>query len=256
MIEAVSRRAMKKLLLIKTGDTLASIKEAAGDFDRMFLDKLGELAKDVEVIEAHKGGVLPSADSPTGVIVTGSPHSVTLRESWADRLARWLADRADLDRPLLGVCYGHQLLAHAIGADVALNPKGYEVGTISVELTEHGASDPLIGRVAGGKASVLFHSTHQDAVMDLPSRARVLASTEKTEVQAFAVGRRVWGVQFHPEFTATIMRLYIEGRSAVIERDAKSRGEDPSVAKKRAESSVRETEAGGELLRLFVEEIA
>jgi GMP synthase (glutamine-hydrolysing) len=245
--------AMSTLLLIKTGDTLEPIKQTTGDFDRMFVHHLGGLANGIAVIEAHKGEELPSLREAGKVIITGSPHSVVHRETWADRLAAWIAEAVRADVPILGVCYGHQLLAHAIGGRVEVNPNGYEVGTIDVQLTEEGARDPLLGSVSGGRRVLEAHSTHRDSVILLPPGARILATTAKTPVQAFRVGARAWGVQFHPEFTSDIMRRYIEGRANVIEKEAKERGEDPGLAKKRAEDSVRDTPSGTELLRAFVE---
>jgi GMP synthase (glutamine-hydrolysing) len=199
-------------------------------------------------------------------IITGSPHSVTRREPWADALAKWTSRVVDEGRFLLGVCYGHQILAHAQGGTVAKNPNGYEVGTITVELSEEGASDPILGplaRVRGGagegagegaeRPTLDFHSTHQDAVVELPKGALLLASTLKTPVQAFRIGERAWGVQFHPEFTESVMRIYIERRLDVIRSDAKLRGADPRTEIERVERSVRATPHGRLLLRRFVE---
>jgi GMP synthase (glutamine-hydrolysing) len=160
---------------------------------------------------------------------------VTSREPWADRAASFLRDAVAANRWVLGVCYGHQLLAHALGGVVETNPNGYEAGTIRIELTQDGRADPLLSGASE------FHSTHFDAVSVLPANARLLASTPKTRVQAFRAGERAWGVQFHPEFDEEIMRLYIEKRAASIARLDEVR------------KSVRATPQGPALLRRFVE---
>jgi GMP synthase (glutamine-hydrolysing) len=244
--------AKKSLVLVKTGDTLAEVKSKVGDFDQMFLDQLGESGAAVEVTEVHKGGRLPALSEVDAVIVTGSPSSVTAREPWAEELATWLRDAVGRDKHVLGVCYGHQLLAYAIGGTVEKNPRGYEIGTISVELTEDGKKDVLLGPIARGEPVIDFQSTHMDAVMSLPSGARILASTQQTPVQAFLLGERAWGVQFHPEMTGETIRLYVEGRTPQIAADAERRGLDPSREVSRVKTGVRETPAGPALLRRFI----
>jgi GMP synthase (glutamine-hydrolysing) len=242
-----------RLAIIKTGDTLDTVKAHAGDFHQMFLEQLGELGVDARVVQAHKDEALPNVDDVDVLLVTGSPYSVTERQPWAERTSQLLGEAISSNKWVLGVCYGHQLLAHALGGTVEKNPNGYEVGTINVELTEAGKSDPLFSQISRGEPTLAFHSTHSDAVVRAPSHARVLASTRSTEVQAFAVGERAWGVQFHPEFTPEVMSLYVEGRTPLIEKYAQERGLDPAAEVARAKRSVHATPAGRALLRAFVE---
>src|SRR5687767_11564392 len=103
-----------KLLLVKAGDTLEEVKSTCGDFDRMFLGPLAELGVVPRVVSPHRGERLPPAEAFDAMIITGSPHSVTARDTWADQLAKLLVDAVASDRFVLGVCYGHQLLAHAL----------------------------------------------------------------------------------------------------------------------------------------------
>src|SRR5262245_52167177 len=118
----------KRLVLLKTGDTLDSVKQEVGDFDRMFLETIG--GEGVRVIEAHKNEALPALDSFDALLITGSPHSVTARDRWADDSAAFTKAAVEANKHVLGVCYGHQLMAHALGGEVIKNPSGYEVGTI------------------------------------------------------------------------------------------------------------------------------
>src|SRR5688572_19974688 len=132
-----------KLLVLKAGDTLDTVKSAFGDFDAMFIHHFDELGVEPHVVETHRGEPLPPPESFDATIITGSPHSVTAREPWADALGAWMCDAVEREHFVLGVCYGHQLLAHALGGRVEKNPNGYEVGTIAVELTDEAAHDPL-----------------------------------------------------------------------------------------------------------------
>jgi GMP synthase (glutamine-hydrolysing) len=242
-----------KLLVLKAGDTLDTVKSAFGDFDAMFIHHLDEHGVEPHVVQAHRGEPLPRPEEFDATIITGSPHSVTAREPWADALSTWTREAVEREHFVLGVCYGHQLLAHALGGRVEKNPNGYEVGTISVSLTAEAASDPLLGPIARGSRLLEFHSTHSDAVTEAPRGVCLLASTPSTQVQAFRAGERAWGVQFHPEFTDGVMRLYIEGRTNLIEKDAARRGVDAKTEIERIRAGVKPTTQGRLLLRRFID---
>lgn len=243
----------RKVVVAQAGSTLHPVKSAYGDFDAMFRHHLDEVGVEIEVVKAYEGGTLPSPDRFSAAIITGSPSSVTALEPWAKDLAAWTARVVDAGRPFLGVCYGHQLLAYAKGGEVANNRRGYEVGTIAVELTREAAADPLFGGIATEEEALCFHSTHQDVVVRAPNGARILASTPMTAIQAFAIGRAAWGVQFHPEFTEGVMALYARERADLIRRDARGRGEDEEAAVAHVQASIRPTPCGALLLRRFVD---
>ena len=135
---------------------------------------------------------------------------VTDRADWSEATARWLRDVIERDAaPVLGVCYGHQLLAHALGGVVAPNPNGREMGTCVVDfVTDPGA--------LFRKGPFTAHLSHFESVVELPPGARVLATTALDPHSAIQVGDRQWGVQFHPEFNVPIMRSHVETRREIL----------------------------------------
>ena len=143
--------------------------------------------------------------------------------------------------PVLGVCFGHQLLARAAGGRVVLNPRGREIGTVRVQLTEAGRRDPLFAWTAGA-GELETQATHTDAVDPLPPGATLLASNENTAAQAYRLSETVAGVQFHPELWAEAMRDLIASRSDKLAAE----GRDAAVLA----SQVREVEADA-VLRAF-----
>lgn len=233
---------MSRPLVVKTGRTLAAIRARRGDFEDWIAEGLGLDRGDVDVAEVDRGAALPEPDAPLAVVVTGSSALVTDRDEWSERAAAWLADAVAAGTPVLGICYGHQLLAHGLGGVVADNARGREIGTVALSLGLEAYSDPLLGVL---RDSELVHTTHVQSVVRLPEGARHLAWSPGDPNQAFAFGARAWGVQFHPEFDADVIRGYLEGRRARIEAEG--------IPVEALLGAVREAPAGPRLLRRFAE---
>ena len=196
---------MKPLVIIKTGTTHASIRASHRDFEHWFVNQLPS-PREVRVINVAAGESPGNPWDWSGIIVTGSPAMVTDREEWSENTAKWLVHAVAQQIPVLGVCYGHQLLAHALGGVVGDRSQGRESGTLDVSLNDQGTDDLLLGTLP---RQFPAHLTHQQSVLQLPESAIRLASSEQEPNQAFRIGPRAWGVQFHPEFTADIMREYL-----------------------------------------------
>jgi len=231
---------MTRVLVVKTGSTLPAIRARRGDFETWIAQGMGLAPDAIDVVDVSTGAALPRPDAPAGIVVTGSSAMVSAREPWSERTGAWLADAVGAGTPVLGICYGHQLLAHALGGRVAKNPRGREIGTIQLRLAPDAKQDALLGALP---ARTRAHTTHLESVLELPPGARWLAESDADPNQAFALGARAWGVQFHPEFDADVIRGYIEGR-----RDALlAEGLDPE----RLLADVAETPESASLLRRF-----
>ncbi|MEM9174338.1 MAG: glutamine amidotransferase [Myxococcota bacterium] len=205
------------VLVLKTGDALPPVKAARGDFAAWIAKGMGVAEDALAVANVHEGDPLPDPASLSGVIVTGSPAMVTDRADWSEASAAWLAPIVEADAlPVLGICYGHQLLAHALGGEVGANPNGREMGTVEVRHDATAiADDPVLtGVVEPG------HMSHVESVLRPPADAQVLGTTDLEAHAALRFGPRQWGVQYHPEFDRDIMQGYIEARREVLVREA------------------------------------
>ncbi len=232
---------MKPLLLLKVGSTLSSLSATRGDYDVWFRAGLG-VGDGLDVVRVLEGEALPELNSYRGVVVSGSAAMVTERAPWSMATAAWLLEAIASDLPVLGVCYGHQLLADALGAHVDWNPRGRQIGTVVATLTEAGRADPLF---AGLPTELNVQTSHSQSVLELPEPLELLAASARDSNHAFRVrGARAWGIQFHPEFDAEITRTYICERSAAI----RAEGLDPDELLK----GVVESEHGDLILRRFV----
>ena len=233
---------MKRVLIVKTGGTMPEVRARRGDYEEWVASGIGLARGDVDVVDVASGGKLPEPDAPAGVVVTGSSAMVSQREPWSERTGEWLAKAVDRGTPVLGICYGHQLLAHALGGEVGRNPRGREIGTVEVRRLAPAQRDPLLGSWGAAEPA---HVTHVESVLALPEGAVRLAESDLDPVQAFRVGERAWGVQFHPEFDADTVRAYLTARTEKV----RSEGLDPEAL----QAAIRETPVAARILRRFAE---
>jgi GMP synthase (glutamine-hydrolysing) len=231
---------VKRIAIIKTGQTLPQIAARAGDFEDWIARGLSVDLAEIDLHRVDCGDALPDPRSLAGVIVTGSSSMVTDREAWSERTGAWLGDAARADVPVLAICYGHQLLAEALGGRVGANPRGREIGTVEVRALASAGDDPLL---AGLGEVFPAHATHVQSVLALPEGARHLAASDIDPHQAFVWGRCAWGLQFHPEFDADVMRGYLDGRRDQVAAE----GLDVDALR----ASVRDAPAGPRILRRF-----
>jgi GMP synthase (glutamine-hydrolysing) len=227
-------------LLLETGKPIDALRRHGG-FAHWIRVAAGLQRHEVTVCRVATGEPLPAASGWLGVVITGSAAMVTERQAWSEASAEWLRGARGHRVPMLGICYGHQLLAHAFGGGVGDNPAGREIGTQELELDATAGADPLF---AGLPARVRAHTTHLQTVLAPPPGATVLARSSRDACQAFRLDDRVWGLQFHPEFSAGAMRAYIAGRAEALRRE----GEDPQ----RLHRAVRPAPLARRVLRRFV----
>ncbi len=240
MISGMDHNRPYPLVIVKLGDTHEALRARRGDFENWIAAGLDTQTLPILVVDPRRGDALPAPGTMSGVVVTGSHAMVSHREPWSERTAEWLAQLVAEDTPVLGICYGHQLLAHALGGEAGDHPQGLEIGTVTVTLDEAAATDPLL---RGLPTEFQAHVVHLQSALRLPEGAVRLAGNAHEPVQAFRVGEHAWGVQFHPEFDAETMRAYID----LLADELKSNGADPAALRE----GVSATETAAALLGRF-----
>ncbi|GAA5235481.1 glutamine amidotransferase [Verticiella sediminum] len=198
---------MQPILILQTGNPPRAVSERHGGFDAMVCEVAGLSPQSVDIVKVYAGERPRAPGAYRAAIITGSPANVTDRLPWSVESAGWIRDAMDVELPLLGICYGHQLMADALGGRVDYNPRGRESGTRWVGLADAATDDPLL---AGMESAFPAHFIHEQSVLEIPPGAIVLAANAHDAHQIVRMGPRAVGVQFHPEFTAGVMRTYIE----------------------------------------------
>ncbi len=230
---------MRQLLLIQTGEAPDSIRARFGGFADWFREAMRLQPAQMQVVRVDRGEALPRPEAVPGAVITGSAAMVTERADWSERTADWIRTAIDAQTPMFGVCYGHQLMAHALGGEVGWLPAGREIGTQSITRSTR-ADDDSLGTLP---ASFPAHTTHRQTVLVPPSGAEVLARSERDPHQLLRYAPHALSSQFHPEFTAAGMRAYIDARAGALREE----GIDAMAM----QDAVQETEVARSLLERF-----
>lgn len=210
-----------RLIVLRAGDAAAEVAARRGQFFDWIRREVGDTWGGEWLEHDVRGHApLPEPNMAAGFIMTGSSSSVTERAPWMLRAEEHVRAVVAAKAPLFGICFGHQLIAQALGGLVAKNPRGREIGTVEVRVLPHEPRDPVLDGLGD---TFRANHTHVDSVVRLPPGARVLAATDLEENAAYALGETVKCVQFHPEFDGDAMRGYVAARAHLIAAE----GNDP-----------------------------
>ncbi|KAK3297394.1 class I glutamine amidotransferase-like protein [Chaetomium fimeti] len=218
-----------RLAILKTDSPIPAVSSKVGQFDTIFTTLLRAACASLDppqtlesqlTLTAHdvvaapavtgedsdSGWDYPDPDTIDAVLITGSRASAYDEDEWVVRLAAFVRRLLDEGRVrVIGVCFGHQIVARALGARVAPSPAGWELSVTEVRLSEE-------GRAVFGGESLNIYQTHRDVVLELPPGVVPLASTEKCPIQAMYIPRQLITVQGHPEYTPFIMNEMLQAR--------------------------------------------
>lgn len=198
----------KKVLIIQTGSSYQELVDQNMNFDNMIIRRIK--TKNYKVLKVFQGDPLPEYKEIDRIIITGAHSMVTDNEEWIDDLSTWLLGlKEENSIPVLGICYGHQLLAQTFNGVIDYHPRGPEIGMVKIKLTKDGQKDELF---QGINTPFNGYVTHSQSVIKLPEEACLLAYNSFEPHHSFRIGKSIYGVQFHPEFTADIMKVYVRNQ--------------------------------------------
>lgn len=223
-----------KLTIIETGLAPAAIRDRFPSYPEMFARMFASVDAGIacETVSLVKGEALPDPASLEAVLYTGSPAGVYDDEPWIAPLMDFIRAGAEVKRPQAGICFGHQIMAEALGGKVIKSDKGWGVGAHTYHLTS------LPGWQGGeAPAQMRVGVSHQDQVVIKPAVADVIAQSNFTEFAGLAyAGFPAISFQCHPEFEPDFLAaLYTSRRGQSLSEDLA----DAAVASLKEESDRR-----------------
>jgi GMP synthase (glutamine-hydrolysing) len=214
--------SQRPLGILVTGEPVAGARRLRGSFEEMIQRTTGDAWSGAwSVLPAQSLTSWPEPEDLAGLVITGSAAFLRENSPWMQQSLLYLSRLVAARIPILGICFGHQMLGQALGGRVDRNPLGREIGTERVRFVDANSRAVFGEPEHALPASFLAHTTHLDSVVELPEGARVLATTERDPAAFVEFGANIWGVQFHPEMDEVAMGAYIEDRAATLRSEGR-----------------------------------
>jgi len=204
-----------KIGLLKCDFVMPEFHGIDGGIPEMFTHLLGQTGLDTEmkIYRAWEGELPDATDECDAWITSGARASVFEEEEWIQTFEQFIAALHADKRKTVGICFGHQMIAQALGGEVRRSERGWSIGVQEIAIAQNTAEPWMQPPLTGVR--MLF--THQDQVTRLPPGSRSLGSTAHCPHAMFALGDHLLAMQSHPEYSRRYLRALIESREAIIE---------------------------------------
>ena len=212
-----------KIGILETGLVREALADRFDPYPAMFESFLGQAQRGLEfdAVSVIRGDVANSIHDCDGWLITGSRHGVYDNLEWMAPLQDFIREIAEARVPLVGICFGHQIIAEALGGKVVKSDKGWGVGLHRYRV------DQAHLWMDARPQHVDIYAFHQDQVIDLPPSAQVFLSSEFCPYAGLSYDDSIISVQGHPEFEASYMTALLDmfgGSLIPAEVDAADRG--------------------------------
>ncbi|WP_432447993.1 type 1 glutamine amidotransferase [Aliiroseovarius marinus] len=204
--------------ILQAGHSPDELRDSVGDYGEMFTRLLDGHGFEFEIYSVVDNQFPSGVSDADGWLITGSKHGAYEEHGWIPLLEDLIRDIKATGQPLVGVCFGHQIIAQALGGKVEKFAGGWSVGRTEYDF--------------GDGETMKLNAWHQDQVTQLPEGAEVIASTDFCANAALVYGDQILTIQPHPEFTSELVSGLIEHRG---------RGNVPEALLNNAQAQLNDT---------------
>lgn len=210
-----------KIGLLQCDSVIDALQGKHGDYPAMFGDLFAEVDGSIEltVFNVIEGEYPEDIDAFDGFVTTGSRHGAEDNLPWVADLIEFVRTLYQANKKLVGICFGHQVIAKALGGQVVKSDKGWGVGVSVNEVANPQAW------MQPEKAQMKLLVSHQDQVIQLPENSHVLAASDFCPAYMYQVGECFLSVQGHPEFSKSYSNDLMESRRDRIPHDVIEAGQ-------------------------------
>ncbi|KAJ4963786.1 hypothetical protein NE237_023725 [Protea cynaroides] len=231
----------KRFAVLLCAEDSDFVKKLYGGYFGVFVGMLGEEGETWEPYRITCGDFPrdEELESYDGVVVTGSCSDAHGNDIWILKLVNLLKKLDSMNKRILGICFGHQILCRALGGKTGRAVSGWDVGVRMINLSPSMHNFPCL---------LPIYECHRDEVWELPPQAEVIAWSDKTVVEMFKYKDHIMGIQGHPEYTKDLFLNIVDRllhRNLIQESEA-------DMGKARAEEQVPEAEAWKRLCKSFL----
>jgi len=204
-----------KICLLKCGTIYDSLKDRFVDYDVMFINSFRESAVNInfEVFDVYKGNYPPNLKKYDGFLSSGSLSSVYDDDPWIAQYQKFTVELYEKKYMHVGICFGHQMIAHALGGKVEKAKQGWGMGVKKAKIKRYTS---WMNSFPENEFNLIF--SHQDQVLQLPENSTILAGNNHCPFSMFTVNDHCLGIQAHPEFSKEYSRVSIGLRSKKVDQ--------------------------------------
>jgi len=215
--------------ILETGRPSTAVEQSHGDYPQAFETLLAGNDFDFKTWDCLNGNIPDNVNAADGWLVTGSRNSVYEDLPWIPPLEEFIRDAYKDAVPLVGICFGHQLIAQALGGKVEKYKDGWMVGKKEYKATNSDETFTL-------------NAIHQDQVVEKPTDATLIASSDSCANAVLAYGNKALTIQPHPEFNKSFTIDLLESMGAKLPADALANAKD-SLSQSDAEDRSKKNQA-------------